>query len=136
MSPEHWKPVGNGRPLPGVEIKLVEILDTPFQVPRYTRGEIHVRGASIPTHPQVPPDPNGWIRTSLIGQWDIVDKTFRLIGETANLGNRFLGDYVAVETLEEIYGQAEFVQESVIAYIFRRAYPIAILCECLLELLF
>lgn len=127
MTPDTWKPTGIGRPLPAVDIKIVENPSLPFRLSRYYRGDIFVRGPNIPFNPNNPPDEFGWVQTSCLGQWDIWEQTFRIIGESADLRYRYLGDYVPTETLESIYKLAPFVQECILVYTYRRTQPIAML---------
>mmetsp|Transcript_5450 Transcript_5450/g.8048 ORF Transcript_5450/g.8048 Transcript_5450/m.8048 type:complete len:712 (+) Transcript_5450:57-2192(+) len=102
-----------GLPLLCSEIRLVDVPDMNY-VSKNNQGEIAIRGANITKGYYKAPDKtaevfiDGWFYTGDIGQWN-EDGTLSIIDRKKNLVKTTNGEYVALEKLEMVYGNSEFV---------------------------
>jgi long-chain acyl-CoA synthetase len=119
-----------GAPFPSCEVKLLSTPDVcdrggvPYLSsdrkdvdgnPVWGRGEICSRGGSITTGYYMMPDKtkeeytdDGWFKTGDIGQF-LADGSLRIVDRKKNLVKLKSGEYVALEKMEMIYGNSDFV---------------------------
>lgn len=117
-------------PVPAVEIKLVstpEVGDKAGQPylstdrfdvegnPIFGRGEIAVRGNSIGYGYYMAPEmtkevfqEDGWFYTGDIGEF-LLDGSLRIVDRKKNLVKLKGGEYIAIERMEMVYGNSDFV---------------------------
>jgi long-chain acyl-CoA synthetase len=119
-----------GVPVPAVEIKLVstpEVGDKAGQPylstdrfdvegnPVFGRGEVAIRGNSVAYGYYMAPDltkevfhEDGWFYTGDIGEF-LPDGSLRIVDRKKNLVKLKGGEYIAIEKMEMVYGNSDFV---------------------------
>jgi len=119
-----------GQPIPSCEVKVVSTPDVcdkgglPYLStdrkdvegnPVWGRGEILVKGGNITSGYYMMPDKtkevfsdDGWFATGDIGQF-MDDGSIRIVDRKKNLVKLKSGEYVALEKMEMIYGNSDFV---------------------------
>lgn len=109
----------NGAPLPCNEIKLVDVeemeylhTDTPFP-----RGEVWIRGKNIfkgyyknPEATAKDLTADGWLKTGDVGQWN-PNGTLSIIDRKKNVFKLSIGEYIAAEKVEAVYGKSPIVSQ-------------------------
>ncbi|ORX78269.1 acetyl-CoA synthetase-like protein [Basidiobolus meristosporus CBS 931.73] len=124
-----------GPPLPGCEIKLVDIpsmgyssLDEPFP-----RGEVWARGSlafreyfKCPEKTAEVIDHEGWCRTGDVGMWDERGRLV-IIDRVKNIYKLAQGEYISPERIENIYCKHELVAQSFVYGNSLQAYLVAII---------
>lgn len=132
--PNHFNIRTLGFPLPSLEIKLVTVSPNFSATSVPARGEIYIRGPSVPKsgHPEAS-DPafleDGWVKTGTIGEWNVGNPGLTIIDRIKPLKERFMGEYVPIGVLERAYEDSNVVKECCLIYSARKAQPIAIVCE-------
>ncbi|BEJ12845.1 hypothetical protein CspHIS471_0300190 [Cutaneotrichosporon sp. HIS471] len=104
-----------GGPVPGAEIKLVDVAEAGyFSTNNPPQGEILLRGPAIFKGYYKRPDldkeaftEDGWFKTGDVGQWN-KDGTLSIIDRIKNLVKLQGGEYIALEHLESVYKSASF----------------------------
>lgn len=137
MPPQRFCNRTLGFPLPSLEIKLVTIAPNYIATSNPARGEIYIRGPSVPqmgfhANPEASVAAflaDGWVKTGDIGEWDFKNPGLRIIGRLKPLEGRFMGEYVAVERLEKVYEASNVVNECCLVYSWRKTQPIALISE-------
>jgi long-chain acyl-CoA synthetase len=119
-----------GQPIPSCEVKLVSTPDVcdkgglPYLStdrkdvdgnPVWGRGEIMVKGGNVTSGYYMMPDKtkevftdDGWFATGDIGQF-LEDGSIRIVDRMKNLVKLKSGEYVALEKMEMVYGNSDFV---------------------------
>lgn len=107
-----------GPPIPGVEVRLVSVPDMKYDAQAATpRGEICLRGPSLfsgyykredLTKEAV--DEEGWFHTGDVGEWQ-TSGCLKIIDRMKNIFKLSQGEYVAVEHLEQTYGNCGAVDQ-------------------------
>jgi len=99
-----------GRPLPGLELRLVPVKDLPG-------GEVQVRGANVFAGYRNRPDanrtaftPDGWFRTGDLGEQD-EDGFLKILGRVDEMIVLAGGKNVQPEDIETIYGASPYLRE-------------------------
>lgn len=137
MPPSRYNNKNTGMILPSLQIKLVSV------APRYSalssppRGEIFIRGPSVP-HMGYFKNPEasvaafldeGWVKTGILAEWDPYKRCPgpTIIGNVDSLERRYSGDYVPTESLEAAYKKCRLVQDCCIIYSGRKPKPLAVI---------
>ncbi|KAG7357318.1 AMP-forming long-chain acyl-CoA synthetase [Nitzschia inconspicua] len=119
-----------GQPIPSCEVKLVSTPDVcdrgglPYLStdrkdvdgnPVWGRGEVMVKGGNVTSGYYMMPDKtkevfleDGWFATGDIGQF-LEDGSIRIVDRKKNLVKLKSGEYVALEKMEMVYGNSDFV---------------------------
>ncbi|RDY02095.1 Long chain acyl-CoA synthetase 4 [Mucuna pruriens] len=105
-----------GPPVPNVDVCLESVPDMGYDALESTpRGEICVRGKTLFSGYYKREDLtkevliNGWFHTGDIGEWQ-PNGSMKIIDRKKNIFKLSQGEYVAVENLENIYGQVSSVE--------------------------
>eukprot|EP01096_Ripella_sp_DP13-Kostka_P007122 TRINITY_DN2597_c0_g1_i2.p1 TRINITY_DN2597_c0_g1~~TRINITY_DN2597_c0_g1_i2.p1 ORF type:complete len:558 (+),score=305.92 TRINITY_DN2597_c0_g1_i2:292-1965(+) len=106
-----------GPPIPCCEIKLVDVPEMGYlTTANPPRGEVWVRGPNITTGYYKNPEKtkeviteDGWFMTGDIGQWN-ENGTLRIIDRKKNLIKGPHGEYIALEKLEAVYKNSQFIR--------------------------
>lgn len=144
MPPQNFCNRTLGFPLPSLEIKLVTVAPHYIATSAPARGEIYIRGPSVPqmgfhANPEASVAAflaDGWVKTGDVGEWDFKNPGLRIIGRLKPLGGRFMGEFVAVERLEKAYEASNVVNKCCLVYSWRKTQPIALISECPRSVLF
>ncbi|KAL3921704.1 MAG: hypothetical protein SGARI_006617, partial [Bacillariaceae sp.] len=127
---EDMRPGVAGQPIPSAEVKLVSTPDVcdrgglPYLStdrmdvdgnPVWGRGEIFVKGGNVTSGYYMEPGKTkevftdgGWFASGDIGQF-LDDGSVRIVDRKKNLVKLKSGEYVALEKMEMVYGNSEFV---------------------------
>jgi len=106
-----------GPPIPCCEIKLVDVPEMGYlTTANPPRGEVWVRGPNITTGYYKNPEKtqeviteDKWFMTGDIGQWN-ENGTLRIIDRKKNLIKGPHGEYIALEKLEAVYKNSQFIR--------------------------
>lgn len=140
MSPSHHRANILGAPLPSLEMKLVSVGSRYNATSDPPRGEIYVRGPSVP-HMGYYQDreasisaslDGGWIKTGAIGVWNSKKSGLRIVDNIKPLSERFMGEHIPVEVLERKYALSDIVAECCLFYSGRKAQPVAVISALIL----
>merc|ERR1712137_328436 len=105
-----------GPPVPSVEIKLVDVPTMRYLTSNTPpQGEVWIRGPSITKGyylnkektAEVYTD-DGWFKTGDVGTWN-ADGTLSIVDRVKNLVKNPYGEYIALEKLEAIYKNSNYV---------------------------
>lgn len=135
MPPNHFSTRTLGFPLPSLEMKLVTVPPHYIATSTPARGEIYIRGPSVPQmgfygNPEASASiflDDGWIKTGDIGEWDTRHPGLKIIDRIKPLTQRFMGEYVPIERLERAYRASNVVNECCLIYSGKKTQPIAII---------
>jgi long-chain acyl-CoA synthetase len=130
QDPKDMRPGIAGMPITSAEIKLVSTPDVGDKAgqpylstdrndvegnPIFGRGEIITRGVNVSCGYYMEPEKtkeefkeDGWFYTGDIGQW-MSDGSIRIVDRKKNLVKLKGGEYVALEKMEGVYGNSNFV---------------------------
>lgn len=106
-----------GGPLPGVEVKLVDLPDMGYMTADkpHPRGEVCVRGSIVTTGYYKDPeataaafDADGFFKTGDVGMWTD-DGALKIIDRAKNLFKLSQGEYVSPEAIENELSKAKLV---------------------------
>lgn len=105
-----------GPPIPCNNIKLVDIPDMEYFA-AHGQGEVCVRGSNVfqgyfrdPERTALVIDPEGWLHTGDVGEW-LPSGTLKIIDRKKPIFKVAQGEYVAPETLEEIYSKSNYIAQ-------------------------
>jgi len=125
-----------GLPMPSIEVKLRDVVETGYLSSNDTpQGEVCIRGPSVTKGYFKRDDLNndetiftkdGWMRTGDVGQWN-PDGTLSLIDRIKNLVKLSGGEYIALERLESIFKACTFVGNICVHATPNAKQPIAII---------
>ncbi|CDS39556.1 long chain fatty acid coenzyme A ligase 1 [Echinococcus multilocularis] len=136
-----------GPPLPGCEIKLVDIPDMGLVAARDNKGEICCRGPVVTLGYFKEPgltaqalDKEGWLHMGDVGVW-CEGNRLKIVDRLKHIFKLSQGEYVAPEKIEEVYLQAPLVCQVFVDGSPLRSYPVALvvpdgdaLCRALTDL--
>ncbi|KAM7542178.1 hypothetical protein Aperf_G00000007185 [Anoplocephala perfoliata] len=121
-----------GPPLPGCEIKLVDVPSMELVVSRDNKGEICCRGAVVtPGYFKQPEltaaliDKDGWLHSGDIGSFD-QENRLKIVDRLKHIFKLSQGEYVAPEKVEQVYSQTPLVTHVFVDGSALRSYPVAL----------
>ncbi|KAI5837918.1 hypothetical protein DFP73DRAFT_617951 [Morchella snyderi] len=137
MPPSRYNNRNTGMILPSLQIKLVSVAPDHFAHGSPPRGEIFIRGPSVP-HMGYFKNPEasiaafldeGWVKTGIVAEWSPHKRCPgpTIIGSVNSLERRYIGDYVPLESLEAAYKKCRLVQDCCIIYSGRKTKPLAVI---------
>nr|VZI51367.1 unnamed protein product [Spirometra erinaceieuropaei] len=121
-----------GAPVPGVQLKLVDVPDMDIVVSRDKTGEICVRGPSCtPGYYKDPEktaelfDSEGWMHTGDVGLWT-EKNSLRIVDRCKHIFKLSQGEYIAPEKVETVYQGSPLISQVFVDGDAQQAFPVAI----------
>jgi long-chain acyl-CoA synthetase len=124
-----------GPPVPGAEIKLVDVAEMGYKSSDfpYPRGEVWIRGANVaiqgyfkqPKKTEEDFRKGGWFATGDVGLWH-PDGTLEIIDRVKNLVKLSHGEYVALESIESKFKNSAFVDNICVYADSKEAFVVAL----------
>nr|CDS33499.1 transformer 2 protein [Hymenolepis microstoma] len=121
-----------GPPLPGCEIKLVDVPSMDLVASRDNKGEICCRGPVVtPGYFRQPEltedliDKDGWLHMGDIGEWTEGNR-LKIVDRLKHIFKLSQGEYVAPEKVEQVYAHSSLVAQVFVDGSPLRSYPVAL----------